>query len=255
MSSRIIIYTGFVIMMIAGSLALLITPGPSAKFKDVELSEDHKSLSAGFADADSTFTFTVEDWREYLEPQWEELYPEPVKIGDVEQPPERFDFIGNASLSPDQKQIFFSVTAYAMATTVSLVGVIDAETLRPHMMRDYSMGSIDGFGWSSDGSKIAYSLGSARAGGDYLRLDDLEKFEKITSFSQDEIIEALKEHDPEYHPGSDHPNRLLLKPRFREKEWVSDHQLEFTTNKYDRNDEEQVRWQYDIREGKLKVLD
>lgn len=255
MSNRIIVYTGFIIMVLAGSLALFVMPEPSPRFDNLSRAEDHKSFTANYADADSSFTFSVEDWRQWAEPRWSKLYPEPVKIGDVEQSPDRFDFIGNATLSPDGQKIFFSVTAYAMATTLSLVGVIDAKTPRPRMLKEYSRGDIDGFSWSEDGSVIAYSLGSARAGNDYLRLDDLESFEKITSFSQDEITTALKNQDPDYHSGSGHPDRMQLKPRFRQMDWQGPHKLRFTTNKYDRNDDSEVRWQYDIRQDELKVVD
>lgn len=257
MSSRLLTMTSFIIILILGSVAVLLNlpsvPG-EVRYQTVEMAEDHKSFTVEYGKGDSTRIYTIDEWRSDVKPLWPELFPEPVTIGDIEQPPERFDLFGRATVSPEGDKLFFTTTTYAMATTMSVFGVLLSDTGDLKMMDEAKHGGMEDDVWSPDGRYLVYTLGSARAQGDFLKIDDLERFEQIIYLSQDEIIEALKDEIPDYHSGSGNAGRMFLKPHFRNPEWKSENVLHFTTNKYDQGDET-VRWEFNASDGLLKLSD
>ncbi len=254
MSSRLLTMTSLIIILILGSVAVLLNrpsvPG-DVRYKAVEMAEDHKSFTVEYSRGDSTRIYTIDEWRSDVKPRWSEWFPDPVTIGDIEQPPERFDLFGGATVSPEGDKLFFTTTTYAMATTMSVFGILIPGTGELKMMDIARHGSMEDDVWSPDGRYLAYTMGSARAQGDFLKIDDLDRLEQIIYLSQDEIIEALKNEDPDYHSGSGNADRMFLMPRFRDLEWKSENVLRFTTNKYDQGDET-VNWEFDVSDRSLK---
>lgn len=120
-----------------------------------------------------------------------------------------------------------SVSAYAMLTTVSVVGVLDPRTLRFEAVDEPAFGGVEEgeIAWSPGGGHIAYALGTARARGDLLRGDDVREFRGVRRLAGEALLDTPAADDLE--PEAE-PEQWL--PGFRDLEWLDASALAFTTH-------------------------
>ncbi len=216
-----------------------------------EVDDDAETLTLYFEEADSTWRYTITDWQKMAEEEWDEWFDEPVEIGDMERKAEHFNRFGRASLSPDRQWLLFSATTYAIATTISIVGIYEIAGEEFKVIDTPAPGGLDEIAWAADRSYAAYTLGTARSHGDHLHIVDLEQFTKMAGFSESDIISALENEIPDYETGTDQPQGSLLKPRFQNPEW-KDGLLYFSTKKY-HGEDERVTWKFNPETQQLEL--
>ena len=194
------------------------------------------------------FAITIEQWRSWAEERLDRFLDEPVMIGDMRQDPGNFGWFGAVAVGPDGQRAAFAVSAYAMATSATLVGVINAQTMALRMMAEPGFGDVTELHWSPDGGYLAYPFGTARAAGEHLRMDNIEDAEKAFTLSGEDIGRAIEAARDDGETGLGGPDPAQFLPHFRELAWDSEGDwLEFTTNKRspdhrDPEDRETIRW-------------
>ena len=216
-----------------------------------EVDEDAETIILYFDEADSTSQLTIEEWQNWADEHWDEWFDEPVAIADMERSPEHFNRFGRASLSPDRQRLLFSATTYAVATTISIVGIYDIAGEELRVIDTPAPGGLDEIAWTADRSYLAYTLGTARARGDHLHIVDLAEVSKMARFSEPDIISALENAIPDYETGTDQPQGSMLKPKFQDPEW-KDGVLYFSTKKYHGKDE-RVTWKFNPETQQLEL--
>ncbi len=169
---------------------------------------------------ETIFSITLEELQIWMRENWD-VFEEPPEVALRPVEPENFSFFdASATISPDSEKLAFSVHDYSALTTLSFVLVADIESGDLSVVKDPVRGSIERFIWSADSKLVAYVLGTARAGGDFLSVDDTEELEKRFTLSENEILEAI---------GTEYENGDGFMPGFRELEWKDD-RLHFTTD-------------------------
>ena len=236
-------------------LALLLSPllgcvpaaQPSATVARAELARDRDVIRVVAATGEPLLRYTLPEWRRWAEANLTRALGGPVMIGENERPPSTFDGFGAARLSPAQDRLAFSATTYAMLTTVSVVHLLDLEEQDLSVVRDPPFGSVRGFHWSPDGHYLAYALGTARADGDRLRIDDARRLEPAVELDGQKLIEAARRSGREVAAEA----RQWL-PQVRQLEWSESGRLLFTTDEFDGGGE--LRWSVDPATGSLALL-
>ena len=180
-------------------------------------------------DQEEVFSLTIEDLNQWTADNWDQFEETPqVGMRDVE--PDNFGFFDRAaSISPNNRKLIFSVSDYAAATTTSLPIVVDLETGEMEFIKTPTRGTVEEYVWNEDSSKVAYSLGTARAGGDYLRVDDIDQMDISFNLEGEYLLMEL-ESDLE-------ANEFM--PVFGQLNWVGD-QLEFETE--DPESDDRLEW-------------
>ncbi len=84
----------------------------------------------------------------------------------------------------------FSAFAYAMLTTVSLIGLLDPVDLTIDVLAPPAAGDVERFVWSPDGRYVATVLGTARAEGDRLRIDDVSAGRRVGAWTGGDVLDA-----------------------------------------------------------------
>ncbi len=164
------------------------------------------------------YSITISELNEWLEDN-QDIFKDIPKIVDVEMTPRDFTFFdGTASLSPCNLKLAFSTHKYAYLIETSYIFIVDLEKDVLSGINTPVTGAVEGFSWSKDAGTLAYSLGTARVGGEYLAVDDLSNFERNFLLSRDDILQYL-----EIEEAGD------FMPLFRKLEWDGDY-LNFTTN-------------------------
>ncbi len=218
-------------------------PAPDPSLAVVQVSDDATSVIGVARDGSPLFTYALGDWHEWAREHLEaELGP--VRIGDQEVPPEAFDRFGVADLGPDGERVLVSVSAYAMLTTVSVVGVLDPRTLRFEAVDDPAFGGVDEgeIAWAPGGGHIAYALGTARARGDLLRVDDVREFRVVRTLAGEALLDTPTADDLE--PEAE-PEQWL--PGFRDLEWLDAGALAFTTHDpAEGSADGAIRWRFEV---------
>ena len=177
-------------------------------------------------------TLTLEDWRNWARERLDDALGEPVRIGEFTQGPDEFGWIATAALDPAGRRVAFPVSAYAVATTASLVHVLDAETMDIAVVPEPIYGDIAEMRWAPRGGFVAYAAGTARAAGEYLRVDDTDEMTRAFVLNGADIGRALEEERGEGETGLGGPDPSEFLPHFRDVSWENDGDwLEFTTNK------------------------
>ena len=184
---------------------------PELRAYSAEITNEGERLIVFNEEGETIFEYGISDWQEWAETNLEQFLSEPVVIGDQVMGPERFDLFNVAEVSPEGDRVAFAVSTYAMLTTISLIGMIEIESRDVAMVGESATGGIRDLFWSTDGNLIAYSLDTARALGDFLRVDDIQNLAEYWQLSGDDVAD---EED--------------LLPQFNDLEW-SENRLFFTT--------------------------
>ena len=204
-------------------LLVIFIPRPVAEEKSAVLSEDRQSFQVLKKDGQVVLNYSINDWRDWAEENWEIILSEPLAIGDEEITPDRFYSFNSVALAPDFSRIAFSLSAYAMLTDLSLINVINLTDGRVWMMPEGTFGQVGEMVWSPTGRHLAYSLHTARAMGDRLSVDNIANLTKEFVLTDQEIVLGLRTEGT-----SDWEE---LNPNFRELVWSEDGQrLYFLTD-------------------------
>ncbi len=229
----LIVVIGLAILLLAGTeREERPDPVPSSELEvryEGEGIEAHGLSVIKKEDGEVLYEITIEELQNWMRDNWE-VFEEPPEVALRPVEPENFTFFDpSAILSPDGKKLVFSVHDYSALTTLSFVLVADIDSSDLSVVKEPTMGSVEKFIWSADSKLVAYALGTARAGGDFLSVDDTEELEKRFTLSENEILEAI---------GTDFENGDGFMPCFRDLEWKDD-RLHFTT---DSPHSAKIRW-------------
>ncbi|MGM0438910.1 MAG: hypothetical protein ACQEP3_00525 [Patescibacteria group bacterium] len=180
---------------------------------------------------EEVFSVTIDEVNEWSEDNWDH-FEETPQVGPNDMQPGEFSFFDReASISPDNTKLVFSVSGYASLSTTSLVIVADLEEDKMNFVGEPARGTVEEFVWSDDSTKLAYTLGTARAQGDYLRVDNVENKEKLFRLSEEEILSIIDPDEEMVEAGQ-------FMPVFRDLSWT-DEGLEFKT---DHPEDEEDLW-------------
>jgi hypothetical protein len=185
--------------------------------------------------------YNIEDFRSFAKENWEIFFSTPPSFGELRKvDPNNFYVFGNsASISPKFNFLAFSVNDYAALTDISFLGIIDLRTNDVDLIRDYNIGGVQSIVWSPDEKYFSYILDTARAGGDYLSLDNIYEKKKVFTLSSKDIIEVQD------------GNMSEFLPEFRSLVWEDNSsRINFVTNSY--QDEEEIFWSINNKGEDLK---
>ena len=222
------------------------------RIDSAEITDSADLIKIQLAETDTLADLSIQQWQQWAEPRWDDLYPDPITIGDMERNADDFDRFGRVAITPDSTQLLFSVTTYAIATTISLVGFFEVRSQEFSMFDSEGPGSLEEVAWSPDGKFLAYSMGTARARGDHLHVANFDDKSVTAKFAEQDIVARLEEEIAGYETGTDQPQGSILKPHFRDLEWDDNSMLSFTSYKYHREDQV-VRWEFDVSSQQLII--
>ena len=182
-----------------------------------------------FEDEVEIFSLTIEELNQWTANNWDQFEETPqVGMRDIES--DNFGFFDRAaSISPDNEWLIFSVSDYAVATTTSLPILVNLDTGDMEFIQTPARGTVEDYVWNEESSKVAYTLGTARAGGDLLRVDDLDVMDISFELEGDDLLTQL-ESDVE-------ANEFM--PVFGQLNWAED-QLEFESEEPE--NEDRLEW-------------
>ncbi len=194
--------------------------------KEVFISENDDELLIKNKEGEVVFVYKIEEWRESVSDNWNEIFEEPIKIDEVELTPESFSrFTGVSPFPEGLKSLGFSVSTYAMPKDVSLFWVLDIGTGELNFVGEKNNGVIGYIIWSPQRTHFAYFLNTEKAPGEYLTVDNAITKEKEFTLSGEDILEILEKTVEEF------------SPEFRDMEWSEDgEKLFFATNGVDKED-------------------
>lgn len=193
-------------------------------------------------DNDIIFQLTIDELNQWTQENWD-VFEETPEIGGVITDPESFNFFDRAaSISPNNQKMVFSVSHYALATTLSFVIVVDLDSGGMEMVTDPAKGDVEDYFWSEDYDLIAYLIGTGRARGDFLLVDSVSELRRNFTLEGRDIAEILD-------PDEDTIDFRQFMPKFRELQWIEG-RLYFTT---DHPEDDQARWSIDRDGTDLRV--
>ena len=203
------------------------------------------------SDGSTAFVYTLDDWRAWAVEHLEASLGGPVRIADQAMPPDSFHGFGAAALAPDGERLFLAAGTYAVLTTASVVGVLDTESLGFEAVREPAHGDVGEVAWSPDGRYVAYTLDSARAHGDGLRVDDMRALEVVRSVAGVELLEVAAASG--FAVDTDARGWL---PEIADLDWSGAAELTFTTADPVGEEEEEatVRWRIDADGDALRLV-
>ena len=183
-------------------------------------------------EGEEVFSLTIDELNQWTADNWDH-FEEPPQVGGRDVEPDNFGFFDRAaSISPDNSRLVFSVHDYAVATTTAVVIVADLETGDMEMMDKATRGTPEEYAWSEDSSRVAYTLGTARAGGDFLRVDNVDDMEKVFEISEEDLLSIIDPDEEVIDVGQ-------FMPVFGDLDWEEE-VLSFTTE--DINSDEILSW-------------
>ena len=186
------------------------------------------------------FSLTIDELNEWTADNWDH-FEEPPQVAMREVVSDGFGFFDRAaSISPDNSRLIFSVSDYAAATTTSLPILVELETGDMEFIKTPARGTVEEYFWNEDSSKVAYTLGTGRSGGDYLRVDDIDQMDISFELEGEDLLTEL-ESDIE-------ANEFM--PVFGQLNWVED-RLEFETE--DPESDDRLEWIIDSDGENLSI--
>ena len=233
-------------LVLIGIGYLLLSEDPS--FNDIDLNDTFQDMNLRIEfipeegiesqeirvlndDNDIIFQLTIDELNQWTEDNWG-IFEEEPEVGGRSVDSGGFGFFDRAaSISPNNQKIVFSVSDYAVATTISFVLIADFRTEEMSMINEPTRGGIENYYWSEDSSLIAYTTGTGRSRGDFLFVDNVIDFERNFTLEERDLLEILDPNQELIDPGQ-------FMPVFEDLEWVED-RLHFTTEHPENN---QVRW-------------
>jgi len=216
MKKTIIFFTVFLLAIV--SLYFLINLRGEIVEEEITLEQTEESnvLRLLNSKEEIVLSYSIEEFKEWANQNWEKIFEEtPRFIEDIEGTevtPEDFQFFDKTSvLSPNKEKIAFSVHSYFVATHMSFIGIIDIKTEKIDLIPDKSRGIVESIIWSPEGTHISYALGTGRARGDYLSVDNVREMKKSFTLTGEDLSE------------------VRFMPRFRELNW-KENKLYFKTD-------------------------
>ncbi len=235
------------VFFLFASFAMAAGPGDAPL--RVSLSDDGMTVTGLAADGALVFTFTMDDWRAWASEHLEARLGGPVMIGDVEMAPSTFYAFGAAAVSPDGTRVLLAATTYAMLTTASVVTLLDPVDLTLEVVAEPAYGDLEEVVWSPDARFVAYTLGSARASGDGLRIDDLLDMRPAFELTGPELLARGQTPD-----GAAVPSPYDWFPGFRDIRWLTPDSLAFVSFELALPAEVgAVRWSITVDGGDLRT--
>lgn len=232
-------------ILMAGAGAFAADDGVAS----VALADDFASVTGFAPDGTEAFRFTIEDWRAWAQEHLVAGLGGPVTIGGVELEVSTFQSFGFAEVAPGGRRALLVATTYAMLTTASVFTLLDPGTGDVAIVAEVAYGEVEAFAWSPDGRYVAYTLGSARANGDGLHVDDVKEGNRLLEFdahaalatdagaSLTAVVDGF-----EWFPG------------FRDLVWHDDGVLTFVSHDPALGFEVgEVRWRFDLGDSVLTV--
>lgn len=191
--------------------------------------------------------YTIEDFNVWVEENWNEFFETRPAFGEAREVSfgDFSWFDRTAALSPQGDILAFSVHDYAVATSISFVGVIEIGSNFAGLVGDESAGDIEQIIWSPGGSNIAYILHTARVRGDGLSVDNIRTLSKEFSLDGSDIIETLGLEDQ--------VEWQEFLPNFDNIVWINNNSLEFTTDSPVEEDVS-MRWSVDSDGSNLQQI-
>jgi hypothetical protein len=215
----------------------------------VELSDDFQAVTVFAPDGAVLLTYAIAAWRAWAEEHLEEALGGPVTVGEVELPASTFYAFGHAEVTTDGTRVLLVATTYAMLTTASVLTLLDPASLALEVVADVAYGDVESTAWSADGRLLAFALGSARASGDGLNVDDLASRRRILELDARSALAS----DAGAALGAV-VDGFEWFPAFRDVAWADDGALVFVTNDPAAGPEEgELRWRFDPGSGELRV--
>ena len=229
----------------AGAVAVAADDGLAR----VVLADDFASVTGYAPDGAEAFRFTIEAWRAWAVDHLAAGLGGPVTIGGVELEVSTFQSFGFADVVPGGRRALLVATTYAMLTTASVFTVLDPRTGDVAIVADVAYGDVEELAWSPDGRFVAYTLGSARAGGDALHVDDLK--ERLRVLELDAHAALATDAGDSLEAVVDGFGWF---PGFRGLAWHDDGSLTFVSHDPSLGFEEgEVRWRFDRARGEPTV--
>ena len=186
-------------------------------------------------DEEEVFSLTIEELNQWTADNWD-WFEDPPQVGMREVEPDNFGFFDRAaSISPDNSKLIFSVSDYSAATTTSILIVVDLEAEEMQMISTPAKGTIEEYAWDHNSVWIAYTLGTARAGGDYLRVDNLDQMDISFGLTGEDLLEVV-DFDEEIVQPED------FMPAFGQLSW-SENRIEFQSE--NPQEESNLSWSVD----------
>jgi len=145
--------------------------------------------------------------------------------------------------------VLLVATTYAMLTTASVFTLLDLATGELAVVAEPAYGDVEALVWTPDGRYVAYTLGSARAFGDGLHVDDLLDGRRLLEL--DAHTALTTEAGASLGAVVDGFGWF---PGFREPAWEEGGVLAFLSHDPSAGFEEgAVRWRFDVASGTLWV--
>lgn len=212
--------------------------------REVRLTEERTGIEVYNKEDEMISRLDFSRFQEWANENWEEIFEEtPMFAEDIEETkvtPDSFYFFDKTvTLSPEEEKVAFSVHSYFAATHLSFIGIFDINTDKLYMIRKENRGEVDDIFWSPNGKRIAYTLSTARAKGDYLSIDNMESLQKEFTLSGEDIERKL-----------DYKEALI--PRFRDIAWKKEGEVVvFITDSKDLKKE--AVWEVDKKGDSLEL--
>jgi hypothetical protein len=190
---------------------------------EVNLSPDFKTIQVK-KEGQLFYIYTIEQWQEWAKKNWSTLKLKPIIMGElgvIGDEPEDFVQFNSASLSLDKIKIAFAISSKEIAlSTFSITGVLNLETKEVTIIPNILGGSVEKIIWSPNSTHFAYTIGTARAEGDKLSLDDVLNKKNNFVLDGERIGTILGETSP-----------VHFIPQFRDLRWsFNGEKLYFKTN-------------------------
>ncbi len=169
------------------------------------------------------YQLSFNELKEWMKLNWD-IFSETPEIGGREVEVNNFNFFDrHGSVSPNNEKLIFSVHDYAVATSKTFILVLDLKNEDLFMLDEAIRGSIEGFSWSDDSIFVAFSLGTARAVGDFLSVINTDELNKKFILSELDILEIID-------PQKEYVEVGQFMPYFRDLNWRAYNSLEFKTD-------------------------
>ncbi len=232
-----IIIISIIAIFVAGVFLILETPEEIENGEEVLPEREVEFVAEGDQEAqeirvseegEEVFSINIDELNQWTIDNWD-YFDEPPQVAMRDVEPGSFGFFDRAaSISPDNQKLIFSVSDYAAATTTSILIVIDLETEEMEMMATPARGTVEDYVWDEDSSRVAYTLGTARAAGDFLRVDDLSAMDIVFELTEEDLLEIID-------PDQEVIEMGQFMPVFDDLNWEAE-RLSFTTESLDSDD-------------------
>ena len=210
------------------------------------ISGEGQSLEV-FAGDEMVAELNIEAFQAWTAEFWDKVFVERPSFGEVREVDHtgfsRFD--ETVSLSPDGQLVAFSVHDYAVATSLTFVGLFRLADETIELIPAENHGNISELFWSPDSAQLAYTLDTARAVGDALSVDSVIDLNKHITIDSEDLLDALGDTETDW--------RNFM-PEIRDLVWSSETIVQFVSNDL-RDESASLTWNLDVAVETLELAD